>query len=299
MPFKSYQHLERLGTTETQNIELGDCHVFPKIDGTNASVWMDNAEVKAGSRRRELTLDYDNAGFYAWVLQQENIKNFLLMYPTLRLFGEWLVPHSLKTYKESAWNNFYVFDVCTDNEDGSLNYIPYEQYKGILQDHDINYIHPIAIINNGSYEHFVKQLANNVFLIEDGKGCGEGIVLKNYGYKNRFGRQVWAKIVTSEFKEQHAKTMGAPSVKGKALVEEAIAEAYVTQALVDKEHSKIDTEVGWTSKLIPRLLNTVFYSIVKEEAWEFVKEHKQPVIDFKRLQHFVFAEVKRKKPELF
>jgi hypothetical protein len=51
--------------------------------------------------------------------------------------------------------------------------------------------------------------------------------------------------------------------------------------------------------MIPRLLNTVYYSVVKEECWEFVKEHRNPVLDFKRLQHFVFNEVKAKKPELF
>jgi hypothetical protein len=28
--FRKYQHLERFGTSEVQNIELGDCYVFPK-----------------------------------------------------------------------------------------------------------------------------------------------------------------------------------------------------------------------------------------------------------------------------
>ena len=34
MKFKQYQHIERFGTTEVQHIELGECFVFPKIDGT-------------------------------------------------------------------------------------------------------------------------------------------------------------------------------------------------------------------------------------------------------------------------
>jgi len=305
MSFIKYQHLERLGTSEVQNIELGECYVFPKIDGSNASLWVEDGVLCAGSRRRQLTLEDDNSGFYAWALQQDNIRTFFTENPNVRLFGEWLVPHSLKTYKDTAWNNFYVFDVSVDKvgkeHEGAddVQYITYNVYKPILERHQISYIHPISIVNNGSYEHFINQLMKNVFLIEDGKGCGEGIVIKNYDFFNKYGRQVWAKIVNSEFKEAHAKTMGPHVLNGKRLVEEEIAIKYVTTALVEKEHSKIIVEDGWSSKLIPRLLNTVYYSVVKEDCWDFVKEHKKPVIDFSRLQHFVFKEVKTKMPQLF
>jgi len=307
MAFKKYQHIERLGTTEVQGIEYGDCYVFPKIDGTNGSVWFEDGEVQAGSRNRHLSLDADNAGFLAWARQDAAINSYLRAYPDHRLFGEWLVPHSLKTYRENCWRRFYVFDVCTDRTpeeilhegDSELNYLPYEVYRLLLDAHGVDYIPPISKINNGTYEQFVNQLCKNVFLIEDGKGAGEGIVIKRYDWKNRGNRQSWAKIVTSEFKEQHVKEMGASEIKGKKLIEEEIASKFVTSALVDKEFAKIESIDGWSSRMIPRLLNVVFYSVVKEEAWEFVKEHKNPVIDFKRLQHFVFNQVKAKKPELF
>ena len=307
MEFKKYQHIERLGTTEVQNIELGECYVFPKIDGTNASLWSLDGCIQAGSRTRHLSLDADNAGFYAWALQQPNLLNYFTEFPHHRLFGEWLVPHSLKTYRQNAWRDFYVFDVCTDKlpeellheGDIELHYIHYEEYKTGLEKHNISFIPPLAKITNGSYEQFVNQLINNIYLIEDGKGAGEGIVVKRYDFKNKFNRPSWAKIVTSEFKEKHAKEMGSPDIKGKSLIEEAIAIEFVTQALVDKEFSKIESVDGWSSKFIPRLLNVVYYCIVKEESWEFVKAHKNPVIDFKRLQYFVFNQVKLKKPELF
>jgi hypothetical protein len=307
MEFKKYQHIERLGTSEVQNIELGECHVFPKIDGTNASIWLDAGNIQCGSRTRHLSFDADNAGFYAWVINQQNIYEYLIANPTHRLFGEWLVPHSLKTYRQDTWRKFYVFDVCVDrlpeeilhDGDSEFHYLPYEEYKPLLEKHGIDYIPTLAKITNGSYEQFVNQLINNVFLIEDGKGNGEGIVVKRYDFRNRFNRQAWAKIVTSEFKEKHAKEMGSPEIKGKSLIEEAIAEKFVTQALVDKEFAKIESIDGWSSKFIPRLLNVVYYCVVKEDAWEFVKEFKNPTIDFKRLQHFCFSQVKAKKPELF
>ena len=71
MEFKKYQHLERFGTTEVDGIHFGDCYVFPKIDGTNSCVWMgEDGTVQAGSRKRHLTLEADNAGFLEWAGRQ-------------------------------------------------------------------------------------------------------------------------------------------------------------------------------------------------------------------------------------
>lgn len=295
MPFVKYQHIERFGTAETSRIELGECWIFPKIDGTNASVWMEDGALHAGSRNRELSLDNDNAGFMEWASHNLNILECLSEHPNLRIFGEWLVPHSLKTYRSDAWRRFYVFDVM----DGD-SYVPYTEYQPILEVHGIDYIPPICRIVNADYEQLVEQLAKNVFLIEDGKGAGEGIVIKRYDYRNKYGRQTWAKIVTSEFKEKHAKEMGAPLLAEKPILEIAIADEFVTEALVEKELAKIVLDAGeWSSKLIPRLLETVFYSIVKEDAWEIVKKHKFPTIDFKRLRSFSIIRVKALRPDLF
>lgn len=48
MKFKKYQHVERFGNLEVEAIELGECYVFSKLDGTNSSCWLDEEEVKAG-----------------------------------------------------------------------------------------------------------------------------------------------------------------------------------------------------------------------------------------------------------
>ena len=40
MNFTKYQHVERLGTTETDGILDGDVLVFPKIDGTKRKEWI-------------------------------------------------------------------------------------------------------------------------------------------------------------------------------------------------------------------------------------------------------------------
>jgi hypothetical protein len=308
MDFIKYQHLERFGTSEVLNIELGECYVFPKIDGTNASLWMgEDGKIQAGSRKRHLSLESDNAGFLEWARRQAHLIAYLEDNPTHRLFGEWLVPHALKTYRDDAWRRFYVFDVCIDRDedeilhesDSKLNYLNYEIYSKKLGEYDIDYIAPICKIQNGTYEQFIKQLEKNVFLIQDGKGAGEGIVIKNYEFKNRFNRQTWAKIVTSEFKEKHAKVHGASEIKSKKLVEEEIAKEFVTKALCDKVYAKIDNDTGFNQRAIPRLLNTVYYDVIKEDAWEFIKKHKNPTINFGTLQHFVFQKVKDQMPHIF
>ncbi len=304
MEFKKYQHIERFGTTEVKDVSDGTCYVFPKIDGTNASIWLgDDGVIQAGSRNRTLELGKkDNAGFYDWVLQQENLVEYFEKWPTSRLFGEWLVPHSLKTYRDDAWRKFYVFDACSNSYDGSdgVDYIPYKDYQPVLEEFDIDYIPPICVIVKGTYQMFVDCLPLNNFLIKDGEGAGEGIVIKNYDYQNKYGRTTWAKIVTSEFKEKNHKEMGAPLKVGGTLVEELIANKYVTKGRCEKIKAKIENEgEGFRSKDIPRLLNTVYYDIVNEESWEIVKEFKKPTINYRTLQHFVFNKTKEFNPELF
>lgn len=302
MEFRKYQHIERFGTDEVENINIGKCYIFPKIDGTNSSCWLNaDGELRCGSRNRELTLEKDNAGFYAAMIKNENIINYLKAHPTHRIFGEWLVPHTLKTYRADAWRKFYVFDVAIDNDEleRGLEYIPYDIYAPMLEEFGIEYIAPLRIVKNGDYEYFIHCLEVNDYLIEDGKGVGEGIVIKNYNFYNRYGRQTWAKIVRAEFKEKNRRVMGAPETE-KIMFEEKIAEQYVTEALVHKEYDKIRVECnGWSSKYIPRLLNTVFHVFIEEEMWHILKEYKNPTINFKTLNTFVIGKIKRVMPELF
>lgn len=299
--FRKYQHVERFGTSEVQGIELGLCYIFPKLDGTNASVWLGpDGEVQAGSRNRSLSEEKDNAGFCSWAKSDPKIRSYLKDHPTHRLYGEWLVPHSLKTYEDKAWRQFYVFDVTNETIELEGLHIPYNIYSEVLEKYGINCIDPIATIENGSYESFIKLLEKNTFLIKDGEGFGEGVVIKNYEFKNRYGRQTWAKIVSNEFKERHSKKFGAPKVEAKKMVEESIANEFVTKALVDKVKAKIELDNGgFFSKNIPQLLHIVYYDVVREDCWNFVKKHKNPTINFRTLQTLVFNKIKELVPELF
>lgn len=294
--FKKYQHVERFGTSSVRGIEEGECYVFPKIDGTNASVWFENGKIQAGSRKRHLTLEEDNAGFYAWASQQENLIKFFEMFPTVRLYGEWLVPHTLKTYNETAWRQFYVFDVV---EQDSELHMHYEDYKKKLDMFNIEYIPPLCKVKYPTLEGLTSLLEKNRYLIKDNEGVGEGVVIKRYDFTNKYGKQIWAKIVNNEFKFKHKKVMKVGELNERKLVEQDIVDTYVTKSLCEKELAKITIENEWESKMIPRLLNTIFFSLVSEESWNFTKKFKQPTINFKTLNQLTARKIKEHLPELF
>lgn len=286
--FLKYQHIEKLGAEEVEDLLLGECYVFPKIDGTNGQLWWDNG-LHAGSRNRELSLENDNQGFMAWAIQQENIKAFFEEYPDVNLFGEWLVPHTLRTYKESAWNKFYVFDIVRNFE-----YMHYEIYKPMLEKYNIEYIPALYKIYQPTETQLIKLLDKNVYLIEDGKGYGEGLIIKRYGYKNGFGRTTWAKIVSNDFKSNHYKAE-LKELKASLTIEQKIVNKYVTEHLVLKEKMKMHYNTTQTFKPIhiPELFNRIYYSLITEESWHFIKEYKNPTIDFKKLYKLTIEKVKQ------
>lgn len=299
MKFRKYQHVERWGTEEVEGIEKGICYIFPKIDGTNGVVYLDNiGEIRAGSRKRELTLEKDNHGFYQYVLLKDSLKNYLEKHPNHRLYGEWLVRNVIKTYRDDAWNRFYIFDVIEESRDGSFKYLPYEEYVPLLEEFNLDYIPLIAKIENPTYEQLTALLDKTDFLLKENSGLGEGIVIKNYDFINKYGRQTWAKIITSEFKA--VRNNKAMKKSNKLTVEERIVEDFVTKAFIEKEYAKIvNVKGGWNSKYIPEFLNRVFYTLITEESWNIIKKYKKPIINFNQLFKLVAYKIKDIKKEIF
>lgn len=299
MTFLRYPHLEKYGNQAVQDIEFGVCHIFPKLDGTNASVWWEpdpdcDGGLKSGSRNRQLSLEKDNAAFHAYVLKNQTLYHFCSAHPNLILYGEWLVPHTLKTYREDAWKKFYVFDVYDRTTE---SFLPYDKYQGLLDNAGIDYIPCVQTIKNPSYDNLVYAAKQNTFLMES--GVGEGIVIKNYEWKNKYNQVVWAKLINSEFKEQNVKVF-SPSHVDNMTNAEKIANKACTKALIEKEFAKIVNEnYGWSSRFIPRLLHTVYHSVVTEELWDCLKTINKGSVNFRELEQHCIKKVKEIKPEIF
>lgn len=304
--YKKYQHIEKLGSDEVDGILLGKTYIFYKIDGTNGKIWFENGEIKFGSRNRVLSLDTDNAGFMLKMSQDERIIKFFNKYPNYILFGEWLVPHTLKTYKTDSWRKFYVFDVCECLKERlpsgeNFKYINYDVYKPILEEFKIDYIPAIAIGNNITEKQCEKLLEKTGdFLVEQGKGYGEGIVIKNYDYKNKYGRQTWAKIVLGEFKIKNAKAFGSCVIGGESTTEQKIIDKFLSVDFIEKEYNKIIIEMnGWHSKFIPMLFGKCWFEFIKDNINLILKEFKMPKIDFSILNKLMIIKIKEFKKILF
>ena len=50
MKYEKYQHICKLNDSETEGILNGTVYIFPKLDGSNATMYLnDNGELKVGS----------------------------------------------------------------------------------------------------------------------------------------------------------------------------------------------------------------------------------------------------------
>lgn len=293
MDFIKYQSIKRFSSSDTDGILDGKCYVFPKIDGTNASAWQDNGQVFGGSRNNKLGVGADNAGFNTWLQQQENIKAFLNDHPTLRLFGEWLVPHTLKGYADEAWRQFYVFDVAidSDNENNPLIYQDYEIYSALLERYNIKYIKPM-FAGTVTADVIRDLISKNNYLMKDHTAVGEGLVIKRYDFVNKYGRTVWAKVISEEFGSQHK--CSKATVIADITKESMVVDEFLTKPMCNKVLAKIINEYGsFEGKMIPRLLNTIYYDFINEEMWNIIKKNKGITLNFNNLQAEVFKAAKK------
>ena len=301
--FVRYQHVEHIDSERVKGLLDGRCYVFPKLDGENTSVYMEDGEVVCASRNKPTDRDH---AFYQYVLRTPGIKRLLEDHPDIRLYGEFMRPQTIKTYRDDVWNNWFVFDVCVDAKkyrdrknnisDEGRFHIPYMKYMHLLDDYGIPYIEPIASLDSPSVETLQDIADNhNSAYIKEGMGSGEGIVVKRYDFVNADGETVWGKVLNSVYRDN--KAFHATFDKEKATVEELIAHKAVTPLLVDKEYNKILSRKG--SVTPNEILNVVWYCVVTECLFDEIRRRKDPVINFALLKDAVFANVKQCKPELF
>ena len=294
MPYHTYMHVERLNSDMVAGLLDGICHVFPKIDGTNGCVWAEDGQIQYGSRKRWLQESQDNQGFKHTLQgpEYESLRTFLLVHPQLTCYGEFLVPHTLRTYVPDAWQKFYIFDIW--NAD-TMSWLTYGEYAPILDAIDVLYIPRIAIAVDPTLEDLCQLMNENTWLMKEGE-TGEGIVIKRYDYENRYGRTIWGKLVRPSFREEHH--VVGPTSKHNP-VEERIIATYVTEERVNKVITKMAEKGPMEDSRIKELLMRTFNELVTEEIWNILKKFHNPTIDFRVLRKCCETAVKHHASELF
>lgn len=276
MSFRPYEKIHRLGKEEVEGILTGTCFVQEKVDGANASIWMKDGRIHKGSRNNDITDREDTFnGFKPYVDAHEGIQKFFVENgERFTLYGEWLVRHSI-SYKEMAYRKFYLFDIY-DKE--KKEYLPINQVYVIAEHYGIDIVPLRGTFENPTHEDL------KVFIgMSDFGDRGEGIVIKNFGFKNEFGDMPYAKVVTENFKEDNGVIFGGNNKHSETYWEIYIMNKYMTLGRVQKLMHKAESEHGKLDmKHIPMIMGMCYHDLLQEEIWEIQK--KVPAIDFKVLK---------------
>lgn len=294
--YKSYMHVERLGSPETEGLLQNDCVVVTaKVDGTNACVYWDSdkEQVGAGSRKRALTAEKDNADFYTWICSSHEeavaLRRFITDNPYYIVYGEWLGSSkfvgSIKTYDSSALGHMYIFDVYDTR---IQQYLYEESWREMLSLYNLDswFVEVLGILSHPSYEDIVELAENNKFLLTNAENKGEGVVCKAQGWRNKYGRQVYGKIVLDEFHEHKSKAKHRANTQAED-IEKDIIEYFVTDSELAKAKEKTAVHFGEDfrieGKFMGYFLNQVFNDVIEEMPF-ILKKYQMPVINFRILK---------------
>lgn len=231
---KKYQDITRLGHKTTLGVlNVGDQIVIQeKLDGANASFRKDGDIIRVYSRNNELDESNNLGGFYQFV--QENLKPDDLLDDNTIYFGEWLNPHKVK-YPEYQ-KQFFLYDVyLVDEEDQEKGY--YESFHAVILEAERMNLNVVPIFYEGEYvsfEHLQSFVGKTALGGKLGDiDTGEGIVVKNVHYRDRFGNQKFVKLVTDAFREvQKQKAPKDPKIE--LTQEQTFVNQVVTEARVEK-----------------------------------------------------------------
>lgn len=290
--YKSFTHVEHLDRDIVTDILDGTCYITPKIDGTNGVVFLKDGTLSVGSRNRELLpTKPDNASFRQWVeedgTQVQLMRLLLADHPEYLIYGEWLgyskFIGNIKDYNQSALKTFFIFDIY---DSAAQQYLHPQKFYNLLETYNlINYAVPLLIVSDSLTPSQIEKIAEtNYFLLDAADHPGEGVVIRNPDFKDKYGHYTIAKYVRPQYKQ----TKSIPSTSE---VEEEIAHKYVTPEEISKAIAKVNLALGIdefeiNNASMGRLLNEVWRGAICDEIADILKKFKNPTIDFKSLQKY-------------
>lgn len=281
MEFRKYEKVHRLGKEETEGILNGVCYIQEKIDGANTSIWLDeNGVIQCGSRNKHLIDDNFN-GFVTYARNHDGIKAFFVIQPYSILYGEWLVKHTIQ-YKHTCYKKFYLFDVYNSGVFAS----PLD-VENVAKEYGIDCVPNIDKLINPTLDQINKFVGQSKF-----GDRGEGVVIKNMDFVNKFGDIAYAKVVCSSFKEKNLLTFGDNDKHSESYNEMYFVNKYMTLSRVRKITEKLQPEINEKidMKHIPRICESSYHDMLTEEIWEVSKRIES--VNFKTLKNIAHKKAK-------
>jgi len=260
---KKYTDVVRLGHRSTVGVlNEGDfITVTEKLDGANASFKL-NEDNQVDGFSRNTPVDETNTlrGYHTW-LKEIKPEQLNLRY---RYYGEWLVSHKIQ-YKPEYYQRFYLFNVYDDELQEYLS-------EEIMRNEALRLnINTVPLIYEGQYisfEHLMEFVGKSDMAVN----FGEGIVVKNVNYRDKYGHQCFVKLVHEDFIE--VQKQKAPKDPNRPVTpEQEFANMCVTKARIDKMLHKLvdegilesDFGIEDMRLILSNLGTRIYEDILKEE----------------------------------
>jgi hypothetical protein len=297
-----YQHVERIGNSEVQGLLQGTVWIQEKIDGANLSVSWDREASNFILCSRNNAVAHGGEVYnktfqpaYDYIVNEPQWAALLQAHPHIILRCEFMTKHKIPFKDE--WNKkVVIYDVeqifCGQDEDINesprYTYIPYRAYRDALMSRysDLPWLEAVEVD-----QPTIEQLQELSKAESQYAEYREGIVIKNYGFTNKYGRTKWGKVISPVFDEKKALKARAKLEVGE--LEAAFVDKFVTQGYVEKEIHKIRDEKGDVStKDMGRIIGCVPYEIFQDEMWRFLGKNNAGTFNFRLWRAAVIDKVR-------
>jgi len=287
MSFKKYPDIERLGHPDNLpilNYGEDSLVIEEKVDGGNGSFWLEKDGIHVSSRNRDLTAEEDKKAFEKQRIGLKKLLEGKELNPDYYYYIEWMAVHTINYTNVPDVIGLDIRLRHNADGDGAGLFIGRDKRD---QEFKRIGIENVPIVWRGKVSELKK--LNVLELIPKSKyydGKAEGIVIKNYVRKSHVGNhQLYAKVVTDEFKEDNKAVFGG--VREKNSDTSKIVDQFVTDARIRKIVMKQVNEFNQplTLKLMHKVPTETIKDVLKEEYQSLFDNYS--FIDFKEMKQKV------------
>jgi hypothetical protein len=276
-PFIKYIDIERLGNPENDGIFKNvddDIVIEEKVDGGNGCIWVEDGVLHIASRNRDLTKEKDEKAF---AKTQKYLHSMFagkvdILNPDWFYYIEHMVQHTIRYGDKIP----LVIGLDIKPKFGAFGKSPlFIGIKAKRDEFERVGIKPVHLSGVHKAKDINDELINS-YMVKSVyyEGKPEGVVLKNYGRMNMFGRQMFAKVVLDEFKEQNRAVFGGIKKDNSDTIK--LCDEFVNQVRIRKKILYLTTQenLPLSRSLMHKLPIMVCEDVLKEEYSMIIKNYK-------------------------
>lgn len=269
---KKYTDVTRFGKTSTLEaiMDAEEISITEKIDGANASFVADETNsigVSCYSRNNPLSQENTLSGFYNWVndnivpIKDNLIKNY-------RYYGEWLIKHKV-AYKDECYRNFYLFSIWDEDKE---EYLSEDIVRKEAERLGLN---TAPLLYQGKFisiDHIMSFVGKSDMTLN--KDTGEGVVVKNINYKDKYGKQLFVKFISQQFSEvakQKPHNVNTELIESGQKIAAIVTKNRIEKMLlklVDEQIIDTDYTLEDMGEIIKIMNKAIYDDVIKEESDE-------------------------------